>query len=81
MGLAYCIEDYVDIDYKEALKWYTKAADKDNVDAKYDIGKMYLQAYGVKKNYRETLSYFIKAAAQGHKEVYSLIEKINSEFY
>ena len=37
-------------DYKEAVKWYTKAAEQGDVDAQYNLGLMYYNGEGVPKD-------------------------------
>jgi hypothetical protein len=70
-------------DYTEALKWYRKAADQEQVQAQYDLGFMYDKGHGVphakltrKRNgYQLSLAYFWngQAADQGDaKAQYSL---------
>ena len=43
--------------YKEAIVWFTKSANKNNVPAKHRLALMYINGYGVEKNisYAETL--------------------------
>ncbi len=50
-------------DYKEALKWLTKAAEKDHVEAQFYLGGMYYEGQGMEQpNYQEALKWYKKAA-------------------
>jgi|GEM_PF-1289588 len=53
-------------DYKEALKWYRKAAEQGYVTAQYNIGIMHVRGKGVNQDYEEALKWFHKAAEQGN---------------
>jgi len=53
-------------DYKEAVKWYTKAAEQGNVDAQYNLGLMYNNGQGVIQDYKEAVKWYTKAAEQGN---------------
>ena len=52
-------------DYKEAMKWYHKAADQGNAAAQYYMGELYYNGFGVDKNYEEGMKWYLKAAEQG----------------
>jgi len=51
-----------DKDYKSALKWINKAADKGYGYALYDLGRMYQEGLGVDKNYTLAFDNYLKAA-------------------
>ena len=51
-----------DKDYKSALKWVNKAADKGYGYALYDLGRMYQEGLGVDKNYTLAFDNYLKAA-------------------
>jgi TPR repeat protein len=55
-------------DYSEALKWYRKAADTDNAEARYRIAEMYLYGHGVTEDLDEAISWFRQAAQLGYLE-------------
>jgi TPR repeat protein len=44
------------------MEYYQKAAEKDNADAYYSIGRLYENGYGVEQNYEKALEYYQKAA-------------------
>lgn len=52
--------------FAEAVKWWRKAAEQDNVMAQYFLGVAYVQGDGVEKNRAEAEKWLSKAAAQGH---------------
>ena len=55
--------DYVDrkADYKEAAKWYRKAANHGNWLACYRLGTFYQEGKGVKQSDKEAAKWFRKA--------------------
>jgi TPR repeat protein len=55
-------------DYKEALKWYQKAADLGNADAQYWLGNMYYFGEGVLEDSKEAAKWFQKAADLGNSD-------------
>jgi TPR repeat protein len=52
-------------DYKEAVKWWFKAAEQGNADAQYGLGCCYEEGHGVDKDLSEALRWYGKAAEQG----------------
>jgi hypothetical protein len=52
-------------DYKQAAKWYQKAADQGDADAQYNLGVMYDKGRGVLKDYKQAVKWYQKAADQG----------------
>ena len=55
-------------DYSKAMKWYLKAAGKENAHAQCQIGNMYNSAKGVTADYSTALKWFLKSANQGNTE-------------
>ena len=51
-------------DYKEAVKWYTKAAEQGDAGAQFNLGSMYRNGQGVPQNYKEAYVWLSLAAAQ-----------------
>jgi TPR repeat protein len=49
-------------DYKEAVKWYRKAAEQGVVDGQYNLGWMYDKGKGVVQDYKEAVKWYRKAA-------------------
>ena len=53
-------------DYKEAFKWYSKAAKKGHAGAQCSLGYAYLLGQGTKKDIDKAIDWFKKAAKQGY---------------
>ena len=51
--------------WKEALKWYTIAAEKGNADAMYSLGYMYENGEGMDQNYPTAMQWYKQAIAKG----------------
>ena len=56
----------VEIDHKEGLKWFEKAADKGDADAQNMVGNIYLNADYVEHDEQKAFKYYQMAAVQGH---------------
>jgi TPR repeat protein len=52
-------------DYAEAAKWFRKAAEQGDADARYILGNMYYFGEGVTQDYAEAVKWYRKAAEQG----------------
>ena len=63
-------------DYKEAVKWYRKAAERGHISAQNMLGAYYLSGIGgAAKNYKEAVKWYRKAAEQGDADAqYKLAE-------
>lgn len=61
-------EAYDNKEYKVALEWYTKAADKGNAVAMSQIGSLYYYGEGVDKNYSKAFEWQTKAFEKGSKD-------------
>ncbi len=55
-------------DYKEAVRWYTKAAEQGDAQAQTNLGWMYEYGRGVPQDYKEAMRWYRLAAAQGHAQ-------------
>ena len=55
----------VDIDYEEALYWYTLASESDQPEAIFNLGLLYLDGNGVMQNSPTALDYFERAEELG----------------
>lgn len=55
-------------DYREAVKWYEKAAGQGLAGAQFYLGVMYFKGEGVPKDDREAVRWYTRAAEQGHAE-------------
>ncbi len=66
IGVMYKKGQGVDINFKEAAKWYLKAANQGFTEAQYNIGVMLYEGEGVEQNYKEAFNWFLKAANSGN---------------
>jgi hypothetical protein len=66
-------------DYKEAVKWYTKAAEQGDATAQFNLGVMYVNGQGVKKDYKEAVKWFTKAAQRGDPEIVNKASRMCKE--
>ncbi|EFC40619.1 predicted protein [Naegleria gruberi] len=55
-----------DSDYKNSMKWYSKAAELNSAESQYCIGNLFAKGKGVKKDYSKALEWYMKAAQQDH---------------
>ena len=55
-------------DYKQAVKWYRKAAEQNNASAQYNLALMYVKGVGVPKDYVMAHMYWNIAAVSGAKD-------------
>ncbi|MFN7039397.1 MAG: tetratricopeptide repeat protein [Alphaproteobacteria bacterium] len=53
-------------DFVKAYEWYKKSAEQDDDYALNNIGMLYLNGYGVEKNYYEAFNYFVRATEKGN---------------
>jgi TPR repeat protein len=67
LGFMYYHGINVPQDYREAFKWYSKAADQGMAEAQYQLGFMYNNRQGVLQNYKEAVKWYTKAAEQYQK--------------
>src|SRR5260370_30239045 len=51
--------------YKNAVQWFRKAADRGVADSQYNLGILYARGIGVEQNLAESFKWFSLAAAQG----------------
>ena len=61
-------------DYKEAVKWFRKAAEQGEALAQYDLGFMYGKGHGVPRDYILAHMWFTLAAGNGIKTAIRLRE-------
>ena len=61
-------------DFKEAVKWYQKAADQGDAEAQYSLGSHYDEGQGVEQDSKEAVKWYQKAADQGHAEAQSNLD-------
>ncbi len=66
LGLLYENGKGVPQDYKEAAKWYLKAAEQGNAIAQTGLGFMYYQGKGVPQDYTKAVKWYLKSAELGN---------------
>jgi TPR repeat protein len=52
--------------YKEAVKWYLKAAEQGHTQAQTNLGVLYSKGRWVERDYKEAVRWYRKAAGQGY---------------
>lgn len=82
--MSYDMDNNVDQNWEEVVKWWQKAAENSNYNAQYKLGWCYRNGKGVKQNWEEAMKWYSKAAEQGNVnaqnnlgECYCKIEKID----
>ena len=55
-------------DYVNAVKWYNMGYEIDNLDSMYNLGLHYFKGLGVNQDFKESFSYFKKAADKDHSD-------------
>lgn len=68
-NLGFCYENGFGVakpDLNEAIKWYKKAAENDNMHAKHNLAVLYFEGKGVKKNTKKAFELCLDAAEAGH---------------
>ena len=66
LGVMYDEGQGVEQSFKDAVKWYRKAADQGDADAQSNLGLMYYKGQGVEQDFKEAFKWWKKAADQGH---------------
>jgi TPR repeat protein len=62
------VGEHLEQDYRQALKWYSRAAATGHADALNDLGSMLLEGMGCSKDPEAAVECYRKAAAAGHAE-------------
>ena len=65
-------------EYTTALSKFRSAAEQGNAVAQYNLGEVYENGNGVKRDYKEALRWYLLAAKQGHAEAQKNIGKMYS---
>ena len=65
LGLMYYLGKGVTQDYKQAVYWYTKAAEQGYPKAQFNLALMYDDGKGVTQDYKQAVYWYTKAAEQG----------------
>lgn len=65
--------------YKQAAKWWAKAADQGSASAQYNLANLYVQGKGVPKDKEKAKELYLAAAKQGHKEALAKFVFLDNE--
>jgi hypothetical protein len=76
IGRMYYFGEGVSQDYKEAAKWYQKAADQRSSWAEINLGSCYEYGQGVNQDYKEAVKWYQKSADQGNSNAQSILDFI-----
>ena len=76
LGMHYIQGLGVPQNFKEAAKWFRKAAKLGNADAMYCLGMCYGRGEGLKENFVEAERWLKKAAMQGHQQAREMLFKM-----
>jgi len=71
LGWRYYYGEGVEQNFKEAFKWFKKAAAQGDADAQLHLGFCYMDGEGVAANEKKAAAWFRKAAAQGNADAQS----------
>ena len=64
---------------KEAAEYFRKAAEKEHIQAQYQLALAYYTGAGVKKDEAESIRWLEKAAAKSHKEAGELLAELREK--
>lgn len=65
LGICYYSGGGVEKNYKEAVKWFRKAAEQGHAESQCTLGIFYYNGVGVAKNEREAIKWLRMSAEQG----------------
>ena len=66
-------------DYREAVKWYRRAANQGYARAQILLAAMYVVGKGVLEDYVEAYAWMILAATQGHEDAVKGKDELRSK--
>jgi tetratricopeptide (TPR) repeat protein len=66
-------------DYDQAIKWFTKAAERNAAGAQSEMGRLYRDGLGVPQSYEEAIKWYRKAAEQGDWEAYASVGQLYNQ--
>ncbi|MGM9937587.1 MAG: hypothetical protein ACI38A_09595 [Candidatus Ornithomonoglobus sp.] len=81
LGVKYRDGDGVRKNYKEAAKWFRKAAEQRHADAQYELGLMYEKGIGVQQDYEEAARWYRKAAKQRNADAEQKLKSLQKKGY
>ena len=62
----------------KAVEWYTKAAEKGNSNAMYNLGNSFHHGQGVEKNLARALEWYTKSRDAGDADAQDCIDAVNA---
>ncbi len=68
----------VNIDSRQAIYWYEKAADQGYADAQYMLGWLYEDGWGVTKDFAQARAWYQKAADQGNAGAQTCLKRLDA---
>ena len=66
LGVCYAKGEGVTKEFKDAVSWWTKAAEQDFVLAQHDLGNCYYNGDGINKDYKEAVMWYTKSSVKGY---------------
>ncbi len=79
LGFMYAEGQGIDKDFKEAVKWYTKAANQGHAGAQLTLGMMYVEGQTVVKDDHLAIKWYTKAAEQGNAGVQLMLASMHEQ--
>lgn len=78
LGYTYAFSKTVRTDYKEAVKWFNRAAEQNNPKAVFYLGRFFFSGSGVERDWVKSLILFERAIELGCKDAIPLRAKLIS---
>ena len=78
VGTCFCFGNGVEKNFIKAVEWYTKAAEKGNSDAMYNLGHCFHHGQGVEKNLARALEWYTKSRDAGDADAQDCIDAVNA---
>lgn len=73
LGNIYWNSEIVSPDKLESIRWFTLAANNNNLEAQITLGNLYMNGEEITKDYAKSLHWFTKAAEQGDSDTQYLL--------
>ena len=75
----YARRDYVALDNKKAMYWYSRAAEQGDALAQYNLGVMYHKGQGIPQDHGKAIYWYAKAAKRGIFQARANLEALEKE--
>ena len=79
LGLCYGDGFGVAADAREAVKWYTRAAEAGHVSAQYNLGACYADGDGVARDLAAARKWFARASAAGDADATAMLAQLDAD--